>query len=482
MIPLDLYQVPLTLVSLKKKSKVVAERLNDDQLDGAVVKVLIELGVVVMSACPTKFHPELTGTFVHPPSISGVLQAMLVSSLTLSQGMFSEIMLERVDDASKRSFRKFISKISSLRKEEKDLVSYLPLFETLSGNFVAKKDHLCAAPEEMPPISPRRELINIKDEESKKLAQLLDIRILTVTELLCEQILPNISKGHYLGEEIDSLMFFVMEQYKFLVRRDSNLEAMMRELPFVPNITGRVKASQLFDPQNELMKALFTDEDVFPVGNLYTDTSVLPILKELGLKSEEMTTAQDLHQSAVKIQNQPSVLTAKKKSHALMEHLSKNPMKLEDTLSGKTLGSLLKVISWVAVLEEKPREFPKCVPFWGEANKGMLCTPENVKGKEYLNLIGSVQPIIEVDQSSQLCSYFGWNEEPQVSQVVYHLGTVVIHYKHEERPRFSLLVKEIYEFLSNKNRGDVVEAIQDLKDPGWIWNGDGFSNALMLSS
>ena len=483
MIPVDLYQVPLTLVSLKKKSKVVAERLNDDQLDGAVVKVLIELGVVVMSACPTKFHPELTGTFVHPPSISGVLQAMLVSSLTLSQGIFSAIMLERVDDASKRSFRKFISKISSLRKEEKDLVSDLPLFETLSGNFVAKKDHLCAAPEEMPPISPRGELINIKDEESKKLAQLLDIRILTVTELLCEQILPNISQGHYSGKDIDRLMFYVMEQYKFLVRRDSNLEAMMRELPFVPNITGRVKASQLFDPQNELMKALFTDEDVFPVGNLYTDTSVLPILKELGLKSEEMTTAQDLHQSAVKIQNQPSVLTAKKKSRALMEHLSKNPMKLEDTLSGKTLGSLLKGISWMTTLEEKPRDFPKCVPFWGEANKGMLCTPENVKGKEYLNLIGSVQPIIEVDQSSQLCSYFGWNEEPQVSQVVYHLGTVVINYKHEERPRFSLLVKEIYEFLSYKNRGDVVEAIQDLKDPGWIWNGDGFSppNALLLN-
>ena len=162
MIPVDLYQVPLTLVSLKKKSKVVAERLNADQLDGTVVKVLKELGVVVMTECPKQFHPELTGTFVHPPSVSGVLQAMIVSSLTLGQGMFSAIMLDRIDDASKRSFRKFISKISSLRKEEKDLVSDLPLFETLSGNFVAKKDHLCAAPEEMPPILPEESSLTSK--------------------------------------------------------------------------------------------------------------------------------------------------------------------------------------------------------------------------------------------------------------------------------------------------------------------------------
>ena len=484
LIPVDPYQVPITLVSLKKQSKVVATRLNDDQLDGTVVKVLKELGVVVMTECPKQFHPELTGTFVHPPSVSGVLQAMLVSSLTLGQGMFSAIMLDRIDDASKRSFRKFISKVSSLQQDEKDLVSELPLLETLSGKFGSKKDYLCAAPKEMPPISPRRELIDIKDEDSKKLARLLDIRILTLTELLCGQILPDISQGHYSEEEIDCLMPFVMEQYKFLVRKDSNLEAMMKKLPFVPNTKGRLKASQLFDPQNELIKALFSDEDVFPVGNLYTDTSVLPILRELGLKSEEMITARDLHQSALKIQKKSSVLTAKKKSHALMEHLSKYPQKLQYTLSDKTLGSLLKGIAWVTVPEEKPRDFPKCLPFWGEANRGILCRPKDVKSKEYLNLIGSVQPVIEVDQSSQLCGYFGWSKEPQVSQVVHQLETVITHYKQEERPRFNLLVKAMYEFLSKENRADVVEAIRGLKDPSWIWNGDGFSppNTVLLNN
>lgn len=73
-----------------------------------------------------------------------------------------------------------------------------------------------------------------------------------------------------------------------------------------------------------------------------------------------------------------------------MEYLSKNLMKFEDIFLGKMLGLLFKVILWVIVLEEKFREFFKCVFFWGEVNKGMLCMLENVKGKEYFNLIGLV--------------------------------------------------------------------------------------------
>ncbi|PFX28348.1 sacsin-like [Stylophora pistillata] len=484
LIPVDLHQVPVTLFSLMKASKVVAKSLNDDHLDGAVVTALIELGVVVMRECPINFHPELTRTFVHPPSISGVLQAMIVSSSLLGEGIFSAIMLGKVNDASKRSFRKFITKVSSFQSKEKKLISSLPIFETLSKKFVAKNDYLCAAPEEMPPITSQRELINIKEEDSKKLARLLDVRILTMTELLCENILPDINHGHYSGEEIDGLMSFVMEQYKFLVRKDSNFEAKMKELHFVPNNTRRVKASDLFDPQSELTKALFADEDVFPIRSQYTDPSVLAVLKEIGMRNDETITAKDLYQSAVKIENHTSISTAKKKSHALMEYLSKNPLILENALSGKTLGSLLEGISWVTALEEKPSDFPKCVPFWGKANSGMLCRPKDVKGRDHLNLIGSVQPIIEVDQSSQLSTYFGWNEEPPVSKVVNHLETVISHYNKEERPRFSLLAKEIYEFLIKENRSDVVEAIKGLKDTGWIWNGDGFScpNAVVLNN
>ncbi|XP_022809376.1 sacsin-like [Stylophora pistillata] len=319
LIPVDLQQVPVTLVSLKKASKVVAESLNDDHLDGAVVNALIELGVVVMRECPIKLHPELTWTFVHPPSISGVLQAMIDSSSLLSEGMFSAIMLGKVNDASKRSFRKFVTKVSSFQKKDKKFISKLPIFETFSNRFVAKNDYLFAAPEEMPPITPQRELINIREEDSKKLARLLDVRILTMTELLCENILPDINHGHYSGEEIDGLISFLMERYKLLVREDSNFEEKMKELHFVPNNTGRVKASDLFDPQSDLTKALFAEEDVFPVRSQYTDLSVLAILKEIGMKTDEMITAQDLYQSAVKIENHTSLSTAKKKSHALME-------------------------------------------------------------------------------------------------------------------------------------------------------------------
>lgn len=83
--------------------------------------------------------------------------------------MFFEIMFERVDDVFKCLFRKFILKILFFWKEEKDFVFYFLLFEILFGNFVVKKDYFCVVLEEMFLIFFRREFINIKDEEFKKL-------------------------------------------------------------------------------------------------------------------------------------------------------------------------------------------------------------------------------------------------------------------------------------------------------------------------
>ena len=483
LIPVDLKKVPVTLVTLKKPSKVVARRLNDDYLDDAVVNALTELGVVVMHECPNSFHPALTETFVHPPSISGVLQAMIVSSSTLGNGMLSAIMLDKVGRAGTCSLRKFISNALSLNSKEKQLISCLPLFETLSKKFVAKKDCLCAAPEETLPVTPRRDLIDIKEEDSKRLVQLLDITIPTLTELLCKEIFPDVSREHYTGEQIDRLMSFVMERYKVFVRRDTGFEEKLKGLLFVPNSSRRMRASDLFDPQHERLKALFADEDVFPVGKLYTDPSVLVILKGLGMKSEEMITAQDLYQSALKIMNNSSISTAKQKSQALLEYLSKNPMKLQDAISGEALGLLLSDIPWVTTLKEKPSEFPRSLHFWGEGNKETnFCKPTEVKGRAHLNLIGSVKPIFEVEPSSQLSSYFGWNKKPRLSDVADHLKTVINDYSKDERPRYSLLVKDIYDFLVSENRGDVVEAIKGVEDTGWIWNGDGFSSPNVVLS
>ena len=292
--------------------------LGDDPLDSTVCEVLKALHVIVMQEYPPflRSHPGVE-RFVHPPSVRGVLKAIMASSSlqNLNDGMLSAI-LGKVPDDGKRALRKFISKAQSLYPKEKKLLLCLPLFETLSKAFVSKKHGLSAAPEDELPVTLRRELIDTKEDDSKKMARLLDIKIPTLTEFLCYEMLPDVKKGCYSEEEIDKLILFVKESFHVHAGADTRFEEEMKDLPFVSTDKRRLRAMDLFDPRKEQLRDIFADEDVFPTGAQYTDPAVLIFLERLGMKSEKDITALDLYQSAEKIANMSSFSTAEKKSNS----------------------------------------------------------------------------------------------------------------------------------------------------------------------
>lgn len=481
LIPLDLSQVPVILTKLTKPSKVVVSK-RDNRLEKPVVDVLKVLGVMIMQEFPASLHPALLCTFVHPLSAEGVLRSMVActSSSVMSVGMLSAILLEKVDDVGKRALRNFVSKAECIHHEEKELLLYLPLFETLSEKFVSKKEVFSAAPEEILPVTPRRDAIDIKEASSKQLVRMLDIRIPATTEYLCTEVFPDVIDGLYSGEEIDRLMAFVLTRYN--VYANPEFEAMMKMVPFVATKSGRMKALDLFDPREELLKTLFAGEDVFPVESQYTDPAVLAVLERLGMKKEKMIAAQDLYEIAKSINKNSSTSTTRLKAAALMEYLTRNPTKLEEASSGRPLGLLLRDIAWVPVLTQKPDGFPESLHFLGETeNERYFYKPTEVKSKEIAGLIGSVQPIIDV-RSRELIEYFSWDQKPRVSDVVKHFRTVIVDYKRDEKPHYVLMVKEIYSFLSSADYVDVTNALQEIEIPSWIWNGDGFSSPKLVLS
>lgn len=142
LIPLDLSRHPIELTKMTTPSKIVESKLseNNDILDTSLCHVLKALGVIIMKNCPhfLKSHPGID-KFVHPPSVKGILQALLSSSSVMGEGLHSAI-LSDVGDNHRRSLRKLIAKVpSSLSFKEKEYLSCLPLFETLSQDFVSKK-------------------------------------------------------------------------------------------------------------------------------------------------------------------------------------------------------------------------------------------------------------------------------------------------------------------------------------------------------
>lgn len=467
-------QVPVPLARLEVPSKTVVRSLHGDSLDEILTNALEELGVVIIRELPAFLsqHPVMTNHFLHAPLPQSVLKALTACPSEKKIGMCS------LTSENKRSIRNFLSKVSFVEPLEKGLLSCLPLFETLNKSFVSKESGLRAAPEGPLPVMSHRDFIDITQEDSKRLARLLGIVIPTMTAFLFQEVFPDVRGGKYSGEEVDVLMAFVMERYQVYAASDSRIGEEMKSLPFVPTLAGRVRPTEVFDPRNELLRCIFADEDVFPVGTQYTDPAILVVLDKLGLKSEDKIDAQDIYQSANKIAGMSDILTAEKKSEAIKAYLLKHPMRLQETVEGTALGSLLQDVPWVSVLRQKPHGFPRSLHFWvATLENTHFCRPAEVENKDYVNLIGSVKPIVEVDSSSPLAKCFRWDEMPSVSDVVEQLRAVTASYNLDEKPLYISVVKDIYSYFSRAaNTSAVKDALQGIQNLRWIWNGDGFSS------
>ena len=482
LLPLDMSEAPITLVRLKQLSDVVVRSLHGDSLDDAIVGTLKALGVTVMQGYPRflGLHPSVSKTFVHPPSVQGVLKA-LAAFLTLKPTA-----VQTTTDDGKRCFRRFVAKASSLSPDEKKVLNCIPLFETMSGAFVSKSDGLCAAPDEAFPVKTLRDLIDIRENDTKRLASLLDIQVLTRSEVLLEVIFPDVIGQRYSTKEIDRLMGFVMDRYHVYAAEDGRFQNQLKDLPFVSTKNDRVRPKEVFDPRKDFLKRIFVEEDVFPVGK-YVQPTALVILEYLGMKGEEDITGHNVYESAKAVNKIFDFSAAEMKSSAIMSFLTSNPAKFEEIVSGTSglgeLGKYLKGIPWVSVIRRKPDDFPESLPFWGETHsEPYFLKPSDVKYKQAANIIGSVKPLVKAEPCSKLTCFFSWDADPAVVDVVQHLLNVISCYSPHDKPRYIIIAQEMYTFFSRANHNDVLTALENVKNLPWIWNGDGFSSPRFLIS
>ena len=483
LIPVSMKQSTVTLKPLTQPSTVVIKSLGGDIIDDALIHVLRKMGGVVLTDCPDFVldHPCVLDTFVHRPNVQGIFKTIVKLASTFTTKKLSEV-VRGLSHGEKRSLRSFLANVKpvQLGKKESNLICSLPIFETFSKRFVSKNEGLSAALIESLPIQPRRELIDISEEESKSLAVLLKVRILKPTEVLCEIVFPDIQSGKYDGGQIDKLMPYVLTHFAHVIRSDAHFKWNVQALPFLPkaNQSKRVKGSDIFDPRNKYLRKLFANENVFPVGPLYNGSIVLNVLEEVGMKSESDVTAKDLLRSAKNVSGLSDPSKAREKSQAILQHLERHPQKLKSTIHGQELGSLLMKIQWVPNLRQKTSNFPPSLPWFktGEEGGTHFFKPSELKSQQVINLIGSVKPVIAFEPSSEIAGHFGWLKKPEVVDVANHLQNVVRCYTSDEKAYYMVLVNDIYAFLSCANYAEVTEVLSN-SNFGWVWNGDGFSSA-----
>lgn len=479
LIPLNMSETPVTLTQLSHPSKVVVKRLNWECIDEPLSEVLKKIGVFVIDDCLgfLSQHPAVLGTYLNPPSIKGVLKAMVVCSSTMETFLKS---IREMSAKEKQILRCFLAnaRLENVGNEELNLLCSLPLFQTNFMTFVSKNEGLCAAPRDPLPIQPFRQLIDISDDASETLARLLKVRILKPTELLCEVVFPDIQQDKYTEAQVDILMSHVFRHFAHVIHTDANFKRHLQVLSFVPKKTVRVRALEVFDPRSENLQRLFSHEDVFPVGELYNDRAVLSILEALGMKKDNKITAKDLYQSAKEVSTLYQVPSAGQKSSAIFQYLSSHPQKLQESVNGQKLGGLLKGIAWVSRLQQRPWKFPSTLS-WCNTDKEQeihFFRPTEIKSQQLVNLIGSVRPVVKVEPSNEMCTYFGWKNKADVGDVVNHLQNVVACYTEDEKPYYMVVVDEIYSFLSLVNQEALTMVFEWTDISEWVWNGNGFSS------
>ena len=482
LIPLSMSQTPVTLTRLSRPSSIVLKQYNEESIDENLANVLKRLGIIVLHDLPTfiSYHPAVMGTYVNAPTVQGALKAIMTMKSTLPPGSFSEILQRELSKTEKLTLRSFLANISPFDIDKEGyrvFLCSLPIFETLYKRFVSKNDGLKAAPAEALPVPPPHDLIDISNDESWTLAQILKVRILQPIEVICEIMFPGIHEGNYDEDQIDEVMLYVFERFTHIIRKNAHFKWQLQALAFVPKQTERVRASDVFDPRDTTLKKIFAQEDVFPAGEMYNEPATLVILEVLGMKDESNISAKDLFHSVKQVNRIAHHQTARQKSKAILYHLNTHPKKLKKKVDGTELGLLLMKVQWVPRLRQKQSSFPPSLP-WCKTEKGAECffKPTELKSPTLVNLIGSVRPVVELEPLKEVFEYFDWQKLPDVFDVALQLRNVISSYSKDEKPYYMVILNEIYSYLSRANYQALSLAFQQTEIVNWVWNGDGFSS------
>ena len=475
----------VTLARLRSRSVLVLQSSTFGRLDDAVVDVLKKVGVVVIPALPQFLlaHPAVLAKYVHQPMASSIVQAL--ANLADSRGVDAVVSdLKRQSPEAKRALRIFISKAGSeLSRRETELFQRLPLLETLGGGsgparFVHAREVRRAAPCDKLPVKIYQDLIDVRKEDCRCFAELSGVSVLSATQLLDQVVFPDVQKQRYTGVELDKLMKHVFDHFVEYKKEMPTFVEVLKTLPFVTKRDGeRVKALDLFDPTEESLKILLSDEDVFPSGPLYTGRSALAILSELGLKNEQDLSASDVLRSVRHVEEMQADEAARKKAFSLLKYLSDHVQRLQETADDRPLCSWLKELAWIPTMKAKPSEYPASLPF-RSLDGPQLCKPGKVIGPRFIDVVGSVQSVVASHDSDfpAIAKVFGWTHSPDPEYVLLHMRKVVECYTEQEKTAYEIAIRRIYRHLLTLDSGKQAEILSQLHEERWIWNGGGFSS------
>ncbi len=459
----------LSVINLCKKTSVICT-LGGESKD--IEDVLHVLGITLAKDLPEYVfnHAGVMGTYVLPCNPNHVVSALVNANMPFVKHL-------AVSKDSLNRFRCFLAKVnpSSIDACHLNILRSLEIFESVQGNIVCVRDVSVAAPDDRPNIKLDTPVLNMDDQPSKILAEILNIEIKSITEYLIQFVLPSISEC---STNLGTVFTFVRDRWIHIKGKESQLLEELSNIPFVPVKVGKyVKPCQIFDPKSELLSEMFLGDGVFPKGE-YTSDMSLTFLKDIGMKTESKIGASDIlncvHSIVHMCDDQPE--TATRKALALCRMLDRCPALLSLTDDMDTdLREHLRNLCWLPVVVKRPSMYPDSLPWY---NGPMFEKPTSVKSDNWSLLVGSSSPVFHSGEFGMLASEFDWLVVPSAQQLVRHFRNVIDAYKYAEKteyPEYMKCVNEMYQQFQTIPHTVIIDALDKECLDRWVWTGDGFS-------
>ncbi|VDI11130.1 sacsin [Mytilus galloprovincialis] len=428
--------------------------------------------IVILDEIPDEIedHKNIRN-FVYLPTVENVFKTLANVQKCENTGQFVNKFNSSVTETERSQFVIYISNYSKMSDSLISLLSDLNLFkEKNSCRFVSINQVKTIAESDDLPVRYFRETLDCSDLLYRNLAKLLQAEIIDKEDVIIE-ILKNLEK-EYDSNDRNTMVEYVLNNLSLFHKKEGML-GIAKHLEFVNNKVGqKKKASQLFDPEDEIISLVILDDKRLP------DTKNLPIslqlLRKLGLKSWHCITAEDILSCAKHIQENSKCSDEKQRSGKLLQLLHKASGLLNSNVDGIQLSQQLSNIEFIAPSPRKDN-FPVSLPWLSETSSTLFYRPCDMINSNYTRLVGSVKPILNTSTTDNLVDIFGWNKEPSSTDVIDQLLVITKSYEDRNKPELLPVINDIYKFLSS--RSEPKNAFQQLTSQKWIWTGNGFESS-----
>ncbi|XP_059896915.1 sacsin [Gadus macrocephalus] len=445
----------MLLARIQQNTTLIFQRSKQNSLPQQIAELVRKVGGTVVRGGEWLKHEDID-SYVLPPSPRSVLQVFVNTD---SDHLIKVIQSVSHDD--REELKNYICCLDSLSAREQDVLSKLPLFQTMKGSCVdsqSKQAVILGSRLTIPTeLTMPDHVIQCVTEADRRLLQLLNIDILDTPQ--AASLLINCVQCDSFGKDAtEKTMTWILEHGGNLFSQNKALKAKCKELNFIQLNGGWKKASQLFDPRIETFKDLFP-LDFFPPA-VYTQTAqMLQSLTELGLlnKEADITTLHllDAVKQIEKLQLN-SYKKAVKRAEVILCLLNSNDVLSK--FSEPQLKSLL-MMKWVPCVEP------------GQQNKerlGFFC-PHEIGHTKYEDIVGHVMPL-KKEFSEKVRNELGITHLPPPLKVLENMSVMssIAHTLIDPDPDvdFNRKLHSTYMYM----QGHIYEFAEIVtKDTKWLW-------------